>query len=395
MGWRDEYQRAEWRGVAFYVRRAELETGRRAELHTFPNRDKPESEDLGRRARRYGVEGYLLGDDYFDQKETFLRAVEAPGAGLLVHPYYGELLVACVRCRVSDSDRELGIARLDLEFQETGDELEPKAEPNPRAVANTAKIDALAAINDAFLDAYSVVSKPLAEVNKLKRAITNGANLVNSTRRAVANVASYQRDLLNIDRNVAALVNDAESLAQETIGVLTFGTYPFQGEVRVDENDAGQMFTDLTELFDGVGETPSDDASPVKAYNDLFVRAATVTAGGLIPEVDFASLEDLEAAADIVFAKIDELEDAGLEDVDVLESLRRVRVVIRDDIESRADRLARTAEIVLPETIPALVLSNELYGDIDQEENILRRNDLDHPGYVTGRRPLKVLIDAG
>jgi prophage DNA circulation protein len=119
-----------------------------------------------------------------------------------------------------------------------------------------------------------------------------------------------------------------------------------------------------------------------------------VTAGGLIPEVEFESLEELEASAEIVLTQIDGIEESGIEDSGVLEALRETRVTIRNDVAARADRLSRTAEVTLPETIPAVVLSNQLYGNIDQETAILRRNGLDHPGFVDGQRPIKVLISA-
>lgn len=394
MGWRDQYQQASFRGVTFYVRRAESEFGRRTQLHIFPNKDAPESEDLGRRARRYTVEGYLLGDNFYDQKDTLLRAVEAHGPGRLVHPYYGELFVACIRCRVTDTDRELGITRFTLEFEEAGIELQPQAVPNPKAVADSVKRGALSAINDAFLAAYSIVLQPFAEVRKLITAVEQGISIVETARRSVANVASFQRQILSMDDSVTALINNATDLAVEMIGVATFGTYPFQGEVRVSTDNAKQMLDEMSSLYDGSGEDPSDDESPVKAFNDLLIQTAVVTAGGLIPEVEFASLEDLEAAAAVVFDQIDGIEESGIEDNGVLEALRQTRVSIRDDVDARSDRLSRTAELTLPETIPAIVLSNSLYGDISQEGTILSRNSIDHPGFVDGRRPIKVLIHA-
>jgi prophage DNA circulation protein len=394
MGWRDEYQQAKWRGVPFYVRRAESEYGRRVQQHSFPNKDVPETEDLGRRPRSYRMEGYLLGDDFYTQKDTMLRAVEAHGPGLLVHPYYGELFVTCVRCRVTDTDKELGITRLNFEFQEQGVNLLPKAVPNPKALANSVKTGALSAINDAFLKAYSIVNKPFAEVQKLITAVEQGIALTETVRRSVGNVASFQRQVISMGDSVTALINNAADLGTESIGVLTFGTFPFDGEVRVDADSAKQMFDEMGGLFGGSGETPSDDSSPVKAYNDLMTQASTVTAGGLIPEVEFESLEDLEASALVVLDQIDAIEEAGVEDNAVLTALRETRVVIRNDVEDRADRLSRTSEVVLPETLPAVVLSNNLYGDIDQESSILTRNHIDHPGFVDGRRPIKVLISA-
>jgi prophage DNA circulation protein len=393
MGWRDEYQQASFRGVPFFVRRARTEFGRRTQLHVFPNRDTPESEDLGRKPRRYGVEGYLLGDDFYTQKDTFLRAVEAHGPGLLVHPYYGQILVACKRCSITDTDRELRITRMDLDFEEAGEELEPSAVANPKSTADSVKKSGLAAVNNAFLRAYTIVNKPLAEVNKLVSAVEQGADLINTARRSVANVASFQREILDIGNSVTALINNATDLATDTLSVLTFGTFPFDGEVRVTTEDAKQMYDEMVTLFDGTDEEPTDDESPVKAYNDLLEQSAAITAGGLIPEVEFDSLDALLASAEAVYNKIDALEEAGIDDNDLLEAFRETRAAIRADIEARQDRLSRLSETVLPDSLPAIVLSNSLYGNIDQEQDILRRNGLDHPGFVPGHQPIQVLIN--
>lgn len=395
MAWRDEYQQASFRGVPFFVRRTQSEFGRRVQLHEFPNRDTPEAEDLGRRPRVYGVEGYLLGPDFYAQKDTFLRAVEAHGPGRLVHPYYGELFVVCRRCRVTDSDRELGITRLQLEFTEAGDELEPTAVTNPKVFADTVKRNGLTAVNDAFLRAYSIVLQPFAEVQKLTAAVDQGINLIDTARRSVANVASFQREILSMGDDVARLINSAADLAVDTLGILTFGTFPFEGEIRVSTDNAKQMLDEMGPLYEGTTEEPRDDASPVKAYNDLMIQAAVITAGGLIPEVEFDSLEALEESAATVFEQIDAIEDSGIDDIDLLRALRETRATIRADVEARADKLSRLSDIVLPESLPAIVLSNNLYGNIDQEQDILARNGLDHPGFVDGRRPIKVLIHVG
>ncbi|WP_431355959.1 DNA circularization N-terminal domain-containing protein, partial [Algimonas porphyrae] len=51
MSWRDQLEKASFRGVPFHVSRSGGEVGRRVQLTEYPLRDRPYAEDLGRKAR--------------------------------------------------------------------------------------------------------------------------------------------------------------------------------------------------------------------------------------------------------------------------------------------------------------------------------------------------------
>lgn len=393
MGWRDRYQRASFRGVAFYCRRDDLESGRRTQLHVYPGKDTPYSEDLGRRPRLYGVEGYVLGDDYDLDLQDLLRALETPGPGRLMHPLYGELLVACTRVRVSNTDTELRMATLTMDFEESGESLEPSITTNTAAVVDTKKKAALSKITDAFLKGYSLARAPFAAVNKIRNAVEAGLDLVDTARRAVADAADYQRELATLGGLLPGLVTDPDALVNGFMEVLTFGTYPSDGLVRTADINTKTAFDDLLVLFTFAPETDTDPTSPTEVFNTMVQSAAIVTAGGLIPEISWDSLEAAQESADKVLEAMDGLVDAGSVDDDVAASMQDLRVAIMADLEERSDSLSRLGEVTLSEALPALVLSYDLYGALDQEESILLRNGIDHPGFVPAATPVEVLIN--
>lgn len=90
--WKDNLRPASFRGVPFQVD-DEGTFGRRVQVHEYPNRDKPYTEDLGRAARRFTINAYLVGDDFFEVRDRLIVAIDTPGPGTLVHPYYGEIAV--------------------------------------------------------------------------------------------------------------------------------------------------------------------------------------------------------------------------------------------------------------------------------------------------------------
>lgn|GEM_PF-5504082 len=52
---------ASFRCVPFFVPERALLVGRRGETHEFPQKDTPDSDDMGRKARTFRVEGQVLG----------------------------------------------------------------------------------------------------------------------------------------------------------------------------------------------------------------------------------------------------------------------------------------------------------------------------------------------
>ena len=78
-----------FRGVPFRTVDAEMRVGRRNVVNEYPQRDLPYVDDLGRRARRFVVEAYVIGDGYRAERDALIAAFEAKGSGELIHPRYG------------------------------------------------------------------------------------------------------------------------------------------------------------------------------------------------------------------------------------------------------------------------------------------------------------------
>lgn len=119
--WRYRLMRpASFRGIPFKVEDAARAGGRRQAVFEFPKRDDPYAEDMGRRARRFSVRGYLLGGDYDRQRDALIAAMEQEGAGLLIHYFLGEFQVAPDVYDVTESRQRGGYAEINMQFVESG-----------------------------------------------------------------------------------------------------------------------------------------------------------------------------------------------------------------------------------------------------------------------------------
>ena len=93
MGYLDNLRQGSFRGFEFFIEGSQVAGGRRAVQHQYPNRETPYTEDLGRQARSYQIEGHVIGQDYDTAKKRLFEVFEKKGPGELIHPFYGSLMV--------------------------------------------------------------------------------------------------------------------------------------------------------------------------------------------------------------------------------------------------------------------------------------------------------------
>ena len=89
--WREKLQPASFRNVPFLVRAVEGTHGRRLATHEYPLRDDPWHEDLGRLAKSFAFDAYVVEPDHIKSALALISACETDGPGKLTHPWIGEL----------------------------------------------------------------------------------------------------------------------------------------------------------------------------------------------------------------------------------------------------------------------------------------------------------------
>ena len=111
---------ASFRGVTFHVQTDGGNYGRRIVMHEYPMRDTPFAEDLGRKAEKWKVKGYVVGEDAEARKNAVVAAARTRGTALLQLPAEPSRLVVCSTLSVSRNKDQCGIFDLEFEFEEAG-----------------------------------------------------------------------------------------------------------------------------------------------------------------------------------------------------------------------------------------------------------------------------------
>jgi prophage DNA circulation protein len=374
--WRDNLWPATFRDVPFQVERAGLGTGRRVAVHEFPGRDAPVVEDLGRRAREFSLDAYVIGPDYMPGRDQLRAALEQRGPGTLRHPYLGELQVQVDQVRLSESTAEGGMARFSITFRETGPLPAPARATQP-ALLNAAGATIAEAILS-FGRAFNVLAMPadfVAELEADLGEVLFFAELVAGG--ITADAAALIRSPANLAASITGSLNRLHVLAGTP--ARAFALY----EQGFDVASAGADRPRTTALRRRQGKA-SD------ALSALVQTTAIAEAGRTLAGLDYASATQATGLRDALLAAIDARQATA--DDETHAALADLRVAVVRDVAARGADLARVVAYTPPQTLPALVLAQQLYGDPTRDADLIGRNaHVRHPGFVPGGQALEVL----
>lgn len=403
MGWRNRLLPASFRDVTFDVKRADTQIGRRTALHEYPQKDDAWPEDMGRLARRFTVEAFIVGEFYDQYRDALIEALEQPGPGELVHPYYGRRQVSLASpVRISESAvEEGGIARFSIEFVEAGDNTQPAARIDTRAAVYGACDAAHSAASKEFELGFAVGAKASFVADSALAKVNDVVRELHAVRHAMIPDVSVLTAWVGAGKalsgGAAALLRAPVDLAASVQGLVA--------GVRGMAIAPAAALVGLRRLFDfGNAEaaarpiprsTPSRiaQADNALAVNRLMQRAAVVEAVHASADVTFASRDEALALRDELGERIDLLADDA--DEAVYRALVALRVALVRDITTRGADLARIDHATLARTLPALVVAHRVYGDAARGDEIVARNRarVRHPGFVPGGVALEILRD--
>lgn len=444
-----------FREARFIVPDSDLTIGRRHEVHEYPLRDLPYVEDLGRKARQFTIEVFVdatLAGDYLAARDALIAAIEAPGPGSLVHPWYGTLTVSITEAIVRESTREGGRATFRLTCVESGELTFPTGGADTGAgVAQAAEAVEVIALQE-FTEQYEVSDLPPAMLDELADAVggitsaisealsgpykalsdlTGGAleSLQNVVRQVTRIEGAIDRAILDAVSGVSNLTSAVSSMIRVpfNVGAAILGSVQrisalFGDPGRVLRLYSGPLFRSLfggSSSGNSGGSVGARGGLPapltprgvqqVRAYQAAvrLARRAALAEGGkslalaLTAQTADQPLtrQEAEQARDLLFAALDEelesVDEVTGEPIDdrAYASLTALRAAVAEDVRVRGARLPELTTYRTTATLPALVVAHQLYGDARRAEEIVHRNKIAHPGFVPGGELLEVLRD--
>lgn len=396
MSWKDNLRQGSFRGVEFFTKDSQLAGGRRAVQHQFPNREKPYSEDNGRAARTYTLQGHVIGDDYFETKTRLLDVFEKKGSGELIHPYYGSQFVQVSEVNISESQLEGAIAVFTAKFLEAGDNRFPKG-INDKTAVLAGNVDlATANAKSDFDDSFSVAGMPAFSVDSARELIAKSQETFDDITKTYSDSAEGIANLAFATRNLVAETNDLlqspSALSQKLLDSF---------QLMDDAISNAKLKTDAYSAFYGfisdepvVGDTPirEREKSNTSAYENFMRRVAAVKSSSTAVAADYASFEESESArvniTEVIEEQIREIEDT---DGALWQSLSDVNASLVDALPDVDAELPSLKEVEVEVDTASLLLTYDLFEKIDNEQDIIDRNNIRHPGFIAKGTILEVL----
>lgn len=386
MPWQDELRPASFRRVAFHVDVATTSAGRRLARHEYPQRDTPYLEDMGRKAREYKVEAFLVGPEYMAERDALLGAIEEAGPGQLVHPYLGTQLVTVSDFELTESTASGGYAKLVITFVEAGRQQEPKASADTQTVLVHTIDDADTAFETDFAEAFGVADMP-------EFVATDALDSINSLLAvpgmSLGNLAWVRADPASVltallPENLSASLADPGALARGILSLVHNITNPLA----------------LLDFSLPLAESPATASRRAINTNraalvNLVMAAASSRRIDAIAQAGAETVNDARIARTEIVARTDAVlldEATGQRTADAMVQLRTDAIA---HFAAMTPTLPRLVSITPQAVRPTVVAAHDFYGDtwLDaaREEELISRNAIRHPGFVPAGYPLQVL----
>ncbi|MCP1601420.1 prophage DNA circulation protein [Aeromonas caviae] len=229
----EERLTASIRGVEFLLNTVDGKGGRRAIPREYPKRESGWTEDNGAAITTEQITGKLVGKDYLDQLRTLLAALNQPGTGEMIHPWWGVRTVQVGDVSHRLDNEEDGVAYVTFTVWEAGKPLFPSAAIDTAATLGNAADAANGATEQSFLDNFltgidnmgPMVDTLLDDLDELTRGLPSlptqfreWTDRLMRAKDSVGNLLAYPGELA---REVTGIVEDIKGVVTDPIRALS------------------------------------------------------------------------------------------------------------------------------------------------------------------------------
>lgn len=400
MSWRDELLPATYNGIPFYVDTESLEFGRRIQLNEYPFSETPNTLNIGRKARKYTINAYVIGDEYLADRNALLEMIEnTTVAGILTLPTLAPILVYPTdECQQVFNNQEGGRELFKLVFVEAGVNLFPSIGNDTQLQSALEAAQAAIAIYEDFKQRFATNSFPdfiSGDASSKVEDFTNVIGLAAQTGVASqSNFSDFSNNLTafqsNINTNIASADATGGGIKDLVIGLSTIYSSP------TDAYNAQKQLAQYGSTYLPITVTTNWQQQQLDNQNALInsvVNTALIQMALSTSQMTFASRQDAltirDEVAALIRARLFILGDQGNDTQ--FNALTRMLVKMVNDINARSATLKNIEFVQTVDSIPAIVFAYENYGTTDAEADVIARNNIRRPLFIPPGATLEVL----
>jgi prophage DNA circulation protein len=399
MGWREKFSGtvASFRGESFRIEDINMSFGRdldrfygkseKSDEGGFGKKRKdtePLVEDGGKLPREFDIVCFFSGNNYFVERDAFIKAIEDGNPGTLILPNHDPLTVRAGRAVNRFNSREGGFERILVTFVQTSEEAfeQPAQTVNTEKVADDAANASQSSIRAAFSMVASTFEAAAVKSDQMVEAVSSTISTVMAGGEG-APLDSILDSLDNMSNNARTLIQSPQTLALEITDTVDAITFAFTNPI--------DAFNSQVQLFEDYGlglpfypiDTPSDqDVDDNRTSMIQIVQnSALAGAGRSLAKAEFESLDDALLAKDSFDSAIREQQIANGDQEgydDVYNSLTALQAAVAQHINDQ-ENLPSNVILEYAAQVPTLVIAEDLYGDADRDQELVDRNAIRNP----------------
>jgi hypothetical protein len=378
---------ASFKGATFSVQDSTIEGGRKKITHEYPGKKSRYIEDLGGLEKKFRVNVWTNNNVNYNERDSLIEALETTGSATLYLPDFSFENVTSTTYTVSWSNKELGISKFSINFEEGSDNILPiPALGNKGFVANL-KTALLGDNETAFNNAVKSVKNNKAKFDSFNATVKATARKIDKVSQNVQGAADTFSDFTtSINQIIAAsasLVQSPEVLSEKINIALD--------NLSVAYESSKDVFTVFKGLF-GLDERDQSAEGTSSQQQDINTNqnqvANIVNAGALgiaydaAAKIDYQTLDELnqvETDLEIGFGLL-----PNTLDDDILDSLRTIRVEASKIFSDLSISLPNVIDFEIPNPISLNVLVYNIYGSLDLKNTIRDLNQFRDTSQVSG-----------
>jgi prophage DNA circulation protein len=384
----DELYPASFRGVPFLARSSSVSGGRKVVVHEYPNTDRRYVEDLGKQERVFSITGITSAPYYLENRNALQYALEQPGIGILVHPFFGVVNVTADPYTLTEDDTALGIATFSMTFRVSDENIFPAYVEKSLDLINDLTDGAASKVISEITTGFSVSSgypnnftEALSNLGDITTSFSDLTNSVNASEDAkndynakisafAENKVSNIKSPTDLGSNLVDLFDAANDLGTTDTEKFNINKHFF--EYLLDETQLNPLTPQRierrknTELLSSAMNIASLSYAYKSAVAKTYVTDQDI---GLVAK----SLEDQ-------YQYFVSNNDFSTDAMDALNSLRsEVRRFFKDEKLN-----VYNITTITTKEIPLTVLAYNYYGNVNNTEDLMFFNEILDPSHVVG-----------
>lgn len=371
--------RGSFRGIPFLIEQEQSESGgRRIVKHEYPFRDDGLTEDLGQTLKSYQVNCLVVGENHLKQADALIEALNAPGKGTLVHPYFKTLEAVVESYNVVHSTDHQRVSRFNITFS-------PALGSTAPIVKKDTKAQVLNSVNALVHEATVQFNNVLIQISEYLMTVNESLSVVELAIEALNDFMSSAQSVL-LNKSLFNLAERIKTLKNVSISEIIIK--------EINVLNAQTKSSILKQLsFNHVENSLKRN---LKQQLNLFLNTV------IVADLAKTAINNLNQYSSIneAKAKIEEL-DAHLEKLAIwhgnnrnwllYETVQKTQIALMTDLRQRATSLPNAISVIPADTVPALVIGHCYASNAGKWLQITQRNSIEHPLFCLGGNTIEVI----